>query len=137
MCVYYIIASPCCLPGMAKRGLVTPPLPPPHLPTCRPSLKHQRPQEEKEKKYNAFNEWYKRGVIEGKTATRFRKGACENCGSMTHKKKDCMEVGCDVIVQWWAIIRTSVLFVSAVQVLKYPISLVRTFPLFHTSRLTK
>ena len=25
----------------------------------------------------------------------FRNGACENCGTMTHKKKDCLEVcGC-------------------------------------------
>ena len=60
---------------------------------CRPSLKHQRPQEEKQQTFSAIGEWYKRGVDEGKRATKFRKGACENCGSMTHKKKDCLEVG--------------------------------------------
>ena len=59
----------------------------------RPSLSHQRPQEDKQKEFDGVDKWYKRGVDSAKTATKFRKGACENCGSMTHKKKDCLEVG--------------------------------------------
>jgi len=30
-------------------------------------------------------------IIKGKAATKYRKGACENCGAMTHKAKDCVE----------------------------------------------
>lgn len=55
-----------------------------------PTLKHQRPQEERNKQYATINEFYERGQ-RGPTATRYRKGACENCGAMTHKRKDCME----------------------------------------------
>ena len=52
-----------------------------------PSLKHQKawkPPEEDSK------EWYDRGA---KTfqAQKYRKGACANCGAMTHKTKDCLE----------------------------------------------
>ncbi|KAK7807311.1 hypothetical protein U0070_007446 [Myodes glareolus] len=60
-------------------------------PSKRPTLKHQRPQPEKQKQFSSSGEWYKRGVKENSITTKYRKGACENCGAMTHKKKDCFE----------------------------------------------
>lgn len=48
-------------------------------------LEHQRKEEKTESK-----EWYDRGRKKGPAATKYRKGACENCGSMTHKAKDCL-----------------------------------------------
>jgi pre-mRNA-processing factor SLU7 len=49
-------------------------------------LEHQRLQKKDDKAT-----WYDRGKKAGPAATKFRKGACENCGAMTHKAKDCLE----------------------------------------------
>lgn len=59
--------------------------------TNGPTLRHQRPQEEDREEVSSISEWYKRGVDTSKVVTKYRKGSCENCGAMTHKKVDCME----------------------------------------------
>merc|ERR1711953_1443254 len=56
----------------------------------KPSLFHQHKLKEGVK--HGIGDWYHRGVDKNvKSANRYRKGACQNCGAMTHKKKDCME----------------------------------------------
>lgn len=54
-------------------------------------LKHQRLQQEKNHDPLATSKWYDRGRVQGPAATKYRKGACENCGAMTHKAKDCLQ----------------------------------------------
>lgn len=41
-------------------------------------------------KKTSLQKWYQRGVKK-QTAFKYRKGACTNCGAMTHKRKFCME----------------------------------------------
>ena len=65
-----------------------------------PTLRHQRIQDEKKREEasgkmrgsNALNVWYNRGAPQQKQKFgKYKDGACENCGSMTHKRKDCLE----------------------------------------------
>ncbi|XDG07818.1 hypothetical protein ABKA04_007433 [Annulohypoxylon sp. FPYF3050] len=49
-------------------------------------LEHQRLHKTKDDQ----SKWYDRGRKLGPAATKYRKGACENCGAMTHKAKDCL-----------------------------------------------
>ncbi|PKU43949.1 pre-mrna-splicing factor hypothetical protein [Limosa lapponica baueri] len=42
-------------------------------PSKRPTLKHQRPQPEKQKQYSSSGDWYKRGVQEAKRTLKAQK----------------------------------------------------------------
>ncbi|GAM90387.1 hypothetical protein ANO11243_084300 [Dothideomycetidae sp. 11243] len=54
-------------------------------------LQHQRLQSQKNLDPIATSQWYDRGRKAAPAATKYRKGACENCGAMTHKAKDCLQ----------------------------------------------
>eukprot|EP01126_Amoeba_proteus_P046583 TRINITY_DN5270_c0_g1_i2.p1 TRINITY_DN5270_c0_g1~~TRINITY_DN5270_c0_g1_i2.p1 ORF type:complete len:515 (-),score=95.38 TRINITY_DN5270_c0_g1_i2:815-2257(-) len=63
-----------------------------YLETNAPSLKHQRVDSFQHKEFNTIDDgWYSRGQFAAPAATKYREGSCTNCGSMTHKAKDCVD----------------------------------------------
>lgn len=64
-----------------------------YVPSTTPTLKHQRNllAADRAGKFGKYGDWYARGERAGPAATKFRKGACENCGAMTHVRKNCLE----------------------------------------------
>eukprot|EP00898_Chlorokybus_atmophyticus_P000619 jgi/Chlat1/1558/Chrsp123S01838 len=71
-----------------------------YLNESRPTLKHQRNWKQGGGGAAATQaEWYDRGA---KTfhAAKYRKGACDNCGAITHKVKDCVERPRKVGAKW-------------------------------------
>ncbi len=42
---------------------------------------------------DSFDNWYEKGKFSGNVVTKYRKGACTNCGSITHNVKGTSPAG--------------------------------------------
>lgn len=68
-----------------------------YMDTGSRSLKHQKKPVDPNAPKAGINDWYNRtpssssSAVPREVANKFRKGACENCGSMSHKTRDCLE----------------------------------------------
>ena len=62
-----------------------------YVPTAGPTLKHQRDIGANKRKAATMSDEYNERGTKGKAATKWRKGACENCGATGHKRKECFE----------------------------------------------
>lgn len=63
-----------------------------YMDTGSRSLKHQKKPVDPYAVKAGINDWYNRGSSTSEVVSKkFRKGACENCGSMSHKTRDCLE----------------------------------------------
>lgn len=56
-----------------------------------PSLKHQRNHNESNRNFDGLDKWLPRAQFASSTVTKFRKGACTNCGALTHTAKTCVD----------------------------------------------